>query len=349
MLKNEYYTQDRHGPFEYFELGDFSLESGEVLFEAKLAYAIHGKLNKSKDNAILITTMYSGTSKTIEHYIGKGLALDPATYCIIVANQLGNGLSTSPLNAHESQAMSQFPSLAIGDDIEAQHRLLTERFGINELQLVTGWSMGAQQTYEWAIRYPEMVKRAVPIAGTAKCTPHDRLFVDLFCEALKTDPAWKNGEYKEPHACQNGLRRLAHVVALMGCSAEFYKHKDWQRLGFESLQQCLTDFWEAWFLPMDPNVLLTMAEKWKKSDPSRHCQGDLTKALQRITAKTHVVAFAKDMFIPVEDCRDEQQCIAESELKVLPSSMGHFSMLGCFQEDFLNIDNVYKEILSGNP
>ena len=37
----------------------------------------------------------------------------------------------------------------------AQHRLLTEHFGIQELKLVTGWSMGAQQTYEWAIRYPE--------------------------------------------------------------------------------------------------------------------------------------------------------------------------------------------------
>jgi len=84
-----------------------------------------------------------------------GLALDPAKYCIILPNQLGNGLSTSPQNAHETQAMSRFPKLSIGDDIEAQHRLLIEHFEIKELQLVTGWSMGAQQTYEWAIRYPE--------------------------------------------------------------------------------------------------------------------------------------------------------------------------------------------------
>ncbi|MGZ8200584.1 MAG: alpha/beta fold hydrolase [Methylosarcina sp.] len=348
MLENEFYTQERHGPFEYFELGDFLLESGEVLADAKIAYALHGKLNEAKNNAILMTIMFSGTSKNMEHYIGKDLALDPTKYCIILPNQLGNGLSTSSQNAHESQARSKFPRLSIGDDVEAQHRLLTERFGIKELQLVTGWSMGAQQTYEWAIRYPEMIKRAVPIAGTAKCTPHDRLFVDVFCEALKSDPAWENGEYTEPHACQTGLKRLAQVFALMGCSAEFYKQRYWKRLGFESLQQCLTDFWEAWFLPMDPNVLLKMAEKWKNGDSSARYDGDLVRALKRITAKTHVVAFEQDMFIPVEDCRYEQKCIHGSELKVISSSMGHFSMLGCFEEDFLSIDNVYKEILSHN-
>ena len=31
---------------------------------------------------------------------------------------------------------------------------------MSELALVLGFSMGAQQTYEWAIRYPDVVKRA---------------------------------------------------------------------------------------------------------------------------------------------------------------------------------------------
>jgi len=348
MLENTFYTQERHGPFEYFELGNFLLESGELLTDAKLAYAVHGKLNEAKDNAILMTIMFSGTSKHMEHYIGEGLALDPTKYCIILPNQLGNGLSISPQNANEAHAMSKFPRLSIGDDVEAQYRLLTEYFGINELQLVTGWSMGAQQTYEWAIRYPEMVKRAVPIAGTARCTPHDRLYVDVFCEALKSDPAWDNGEYKAPHACTTGLKRLARVFALMGCCAEFYKDEDWKRIGFESMQQFLTDFWEAWFLPMDPNVLLVLAEKWKNGDSSQAYSGNLEKALQRITAITRVIAFEKDMFVSVEDCKYEQQFITNSELEIIPSSMGHFSMLGCFAEDFSRIDSIYRDILSTN-
>ncbi len=183
MLVNDYYSQDQHGPYSFFELGNFQLESGETLENAKLAYSVHVELNEVKDNTVLFTIMFSGTSKDMEHHIGPGKALDPKNYCIILSNQIGAGLSTSPHNIDSSQSMTGFPDVTIGDDVVAQHRLVTELFGIDVLQLVTGWSMGAQQTYEWAIRFPEMVKRAAPIAGTAKCTPHDALYVDVFSEA----------------------------------------------------------------------------------------------------------------------------------------------------------------------
>jgi homoserine O-acetyltransferase len=60
-----------------------------------------------------------------------------------------------------------------GDDVVAQERLLREHFGIETLQLAVGGSMGAQQTYEWAVRFPDKVLRAAPIAGTAHNTPHE--------------------------------------------------------------------------------------------------------------------------------------------------------------------------------
>jgi homoserine O-acetyltransferase len=345
MLTNEYYTQDQHGPYKFFELGNFQLESGQALKDAKLAYAIHGELNEAKDNAILFTVMFSGTSKNMEHYIGGGKALDPNKYCIILPNQLGGGLSTSPHNIDGPQSMSEFPEISIGDDVVAQHRLLTEQFGIQELQLVAGWSMGAQQTYEWAIRYPDMVKRAAPIAGTAKCTPHDALYVDVFCEALKSDPAWNGGNYADPHACEAGLKRLAHVFALMGLSTEFYKQEQWKSLGFESMQAMLKGFWEGWFLPMDPNALLAQGKKWKTGNSSVHTNGDLAAALKKITAKTYVIAFEEDMFVPVSDCKFEQKLINNSEIKVIPSLMGHFAMLGLNPDDFSVIDQLFLELL----
>jgi len=105
MLENEYYTQEQHGPFEFYALGDFPLQSGEVLKNAHLAYAVHGELNAEKDNAILFTIMFSGTSKNMEHYIGPDKALNPDKYCIILINQLGGGLSTSPNNIDGTQSM----------------------------------------------------------------------------------------------------------------------------------------------------------------------------------------------------------------------------------------------------
>ena len=346
MLNNEYYTEDQHGPYEFYALGDFQLESGEILKNAQLAYSVHGELNEAKDNVILFTIMFSGTSKNMEHYIGSGNALDPDKYCIILPNQLGGGLSTSPHNIDGPQAMAGFPNVSIGDDVVAQHQMLTEHFGIQNLQLVTGWSMGAQQTYEWAIRYPDMVQRAAPIAGTAKCTPHNALYVSVFSEALRSDPALNNGEYPDPYACTLGLKRLAHVFALMGLCAEFYKQEQWKKLGFDSMQEMLEGFWQSWFQPMDPNALLTQAKKWQQGDSSKHTAGNLSQALKSIQAKTYVIAFEKDMFVPVEDCKYEQQHIANSELKIIPSLMGHFAMLGLLEEDFAAVDDAFKALLS---
>ncbi len=346
MLDNQYYTEDQHGPYEFYCLGDFQLESGEILNNAHLAYAVHGKLNEAKDNVILFAIMFSGTSKNMEHYIGPGKALDPDKYCIILPNQLGGGLSTSPHNIDGAQAMGAFPNISIGDDVVAQYKLLTEHFGIQELQLVTGWSMGAQQTYEWAIRYPDMVKRAAPIAGTAQCTSHNDLYVNVFANALKSDPAWNNGDYSDAQACKIGLKRLAHVFALMGLCTKFYKQEQWKRIGFNSKQEMLVGFWEAWFQPMDPNSLLIQANKWRNGDSSKHAGGNLGKALNRIKAKTFVIAFEEDMFVPVEDCKGDQEQISGSELKVIPSMMGHFAMLGLLEEDFLAINSELEKLLS---
>ena len=346
MLENDYYSTDNHGPYEMFDLGDFQLTSGQVLRDAQLAYSVYGELNDDASNAILFTIMFSGTSKNMAHYIGPGKALDPDKYCIILPNQLANGLSTSPHNIDNEQAMENFPPLSIADDVIAQHKLLQEKFRLSQLQLVTGWSMGAQQTLEWAIRYPDMVKRAAPIAGTAQCTPHNSLYVDVFCDALTSDMQFNQGAYSSAHCCEEGLKRLANVFALMGVSQEFYKQHQWKRLGFSSQQECLEKFWQAWFKPMDPNALLAMARKWQAGDSSEHGGGDLESALQRIKATTYMVAFEQDMFVPPADMAYEQQFIANSELKVIPSLMGHFAMLGLFEEDFAAIDSLFAQLLA---
>ena len=196
MIENSYYSQDVHGPYELHDIGNLELEEGGTIRGCKLAYATFGTLNAAKDNAILIPTWYSGTNKIIEQvYIGNGRALDPDKYFIIVVNQIGNGLSTSPHNTPPPAGMANFPHVRIGDDVRAQHKLVTEKFGLKSLALVVGGSMGAQQTYEWAVRYPDMVKRAAPIAGTARNTIHDFLFAETLVEAITSDPGFNKGFY----------------------------------------------------------------------------------------------------------------------------------------------------------
>ena len=129
MIVNSYYSQDIHGPYELHDIGDFAIEEGGTIKNCQLAVATYGKLNAAKDNAILITTWYSGTSKIMSDvYVGEGRALDPNKYFIIIVNQIGNGLSSSPHNADDPIGMANFPKVRIADDVRAQHRLLTENF-----------------------------------------------------------------------------------------------------------------------------------------------------------------------------------------------------------------------------
>jgi homoserine O-acetyltransferase len=344
MSENMFYTAKQHGDFDIYELGDFVLEEGATLRGATLAYTSYGKLNEQADNAIVFPVMFSGTHAAMAPYVGKGLALDPDEYFIVIPNQLGGGLSTSPHNYQGAYQANYFPDITIGDDVKAQHQLL-KHLGVKGIKLVTGWSMGAQQTYEWAVRYPDMVERAAPIGGTAKTTPHGALFVDVFSNALKSDPAWNNGRYQLSSDVEVGLRQMAQVFAMMGASQDFYNNELWRNCGFSSKEDFLKGLWENWFLPMDPNNLLCMAKKWRSGDVSKHSDGNLSAALAKITAKVFVISFEKDMFISATDCIIEQQMISGSELVSIPSPWGHFSMLGVSPDDFLAIDSTLKKLL----
>lgn len=346
MIENEYYSEENLGPHEYLELGDFPLIQGQTLANAKLAYRTHGTLNAAKDNAILFPHMWSGTSKSMETFIGEDRPLDPSKYFIILPGQFGNGFSSSPSNTPAPQNMGAFPNIMIGDDVVVQHRLVTEVFGIEELQLVLGWSMGAEQTYEWAVRYPDMVKRAAPFAGTAKTTPHDYIFVRAHENALKSDPAWNDGFYSSSHAVKVGLRRHAELWSVMGLCPEFYRQETWREIGFSTLDEFLTGFWEAYFLPMDPNNLICMAWKWRHGDVSLHTDGDLAAALGRITAKTFVMPFGNDMFFPPSDCKAEADLIPNSEYRLIDSLWAHFTMFCMNEQDKKAIDANLHDLLA---
>src|ERR1700755_429442 len=162
--------------YEVYDLGDVTLQGGATLRYAKLAYKTYGELNADKSNAIVYPTWYSGRHWDNEWLIGDGMALDPARYFIIVPNMLGNGLSSSPSNTPPPYNGSRFPDVRAQDNVRAQHKLVTEHFGIEQLVAVTGWSMGAGQTFQWGVRYPGMGARILPFCGSAGARRHTLVF-----------------------------------------------------------------------------------------------------------------------------------------------------------------------------
>ncbi len=346
MIENAYYGPEGHGPYEMVDIGDLDLEEGGTLKRCKLAVAVFGKLNAAKDNAILVPTWYSGTSKIIEQVlIGEGRALDPSRYFIMVVNQIGNGLSTSPPYVVDSAG---FPKVRIGDDVRAQHRLVTKTFGLSSLALVVGGSMGAQQTYEWAVRYPDMVKRAAAIAGTARNTEHDINFTETLNEALTSDPGWNGGRYTRSSDVAEGLRRQAKLWTVMGWSTAFFKEGRHRQLGFADIRSFVDEFMCGYFAPMDANNLLAMAWKWQRGDVSRMTNGDLRAALGRIKAKTFVMPISTDMFFPPSDCQAEWRLIPDAEFRPIESIDGHLALFGADPAAIAQIDRHLLDLL-GRP
>ena len=242
--------------------------------------------------------------------------------------------------------MANFPHVRIGDDVRAQHKLLAEKFDIKSLALVVGGSMGAQQTYEWAVRYPDMVKRAAPIAGTAKNTIHDSLFTETLVDAITSDPGFNRGFYASSADVREGLLRHAKMWAVMGWSTEFFQQERHKALGFSSMDDFIVNFMTNYFCVMDPNDLLCMAWKWQRGDVSRHTGGDLRAALGRIKAKTFVMPMSSDMFFPPSDCQAEWRLIPDAEFRPIQTVDGHLALFGADPNAIGQLDKNLSELLA---
>ena len=345
MIDNPYYSHEFHGDYELISIGRLDLEEGGSIPDCQLAVASFGELNQARDNAILIPTWYSGTHQIWRDvYIGPDHALNPERYFIVAINQIGSGLSTSPHNTPDG--MANFPKVRISDDVRAQHRLLTGKFGLASLALVVGGSMGAQQTYEWAVRYPDMVRRAAPIAGTAKSTDHFRVFLDTMADTITSDPALNGGNYRQSSDVAAGLKRHARLWAVMGWSTEFYQQGRPAALGFPTADAFVDNFMAGYFAPMDPNDLLCMAWKCQHNDVSRITRGNLPQALGRIQAKTFVMPVDHDMFFRPRDCEAEQKLIPGSEFRRLHSIDGHLALFGTDPAFLAQVDKHLSELLA---
>jgi homoserine O-acetyltransferase len=332
--------------YETFALGDVVLQSGLTLREAKLAYKTYGTLPPRKDNVIVMPTFYGAQHMQYEPLIGAGKALDPTRYFIVIPNMFGNGLSSSPSNTPPPYDRARFPPVTLYDNVQCQARLLRERFGIDRVALVTGFSMGAQQTFHWGALFPDMVERLLPWCGSAKTSRHNIVFLEGVKAALTADDAWQGGWYETPPT--KGLRAMGRVYAGWIVSQAFYREQAYLQAGAASLEDFLV-LQEGRRLGSDANNLLAMLWSWQQADISANprYQGDLARALRSIKAKAIIMPSQTDLYFTAADSAAEARQIPQAEFRPIPSIWGHLAgSPGANPSDTAFIDQALRELLA---
>ena len=308
---------------EIFGLGPLILQRGLTLPTAHLAYKTYGTLAADKSNVILYPTSYGAHHTDIEWLIGRDRVLDPERYFIVIPNQLGNGLSSSPSNLAEPFGLGRRPIFTHWDNIHAQERLMRERFGITRLALVYGWSMGGQQALHWGAIFPDRVAAICAVCTSARTSPHNKVFLEGIKATLTADGAWRDGRFTERPV--RALRAFGRVYAGWAMSQAFYREELWSKIGFASLEDYLVRAWEGNFLRRNAEDLLSMIDTWTQSDISDNplYGGDLTKALGAIEARSIVMPSTTDLYFTVADSAAETKLMPRAELRPIESIWGH--------------------------
>ena len=309
--------------YEKYELGTVSLLSGEKLDSAFLIYKTYGKLNKNKDNVVVLPTFYTGSHQRNEGFFGIGRAIDPEKHFVVSINMFGNGFSSSPSNTPAPQDGPRFPHISLWDNIACQYKLLTEHLGIDRIALVTGWSMAGCQAYQWAAQYPDFVDAILPFCASAKTSTHNYVFLEGVRAALCADQNWNNGDYDSPPV--NGLKAFARVYAGWAFSQTFYRDSLFQEIGYETMEDLLIDWENDHVENWDANNLLAKLATWQASDISVGplYNGNFKMALKSIRAKTILMPCTQDLYFPPEDNAVEASYIMNAELRPFDSPFGH--------------------------
>lgn len=331
-----------------FRISNFKTESGSILPEARVTYGTYGKLNAARDNAVLLPSHYMANYHGYEWIIGTGKALDPEKLFLVSTELFGNGRSSSPSNTPEPYHGPRFPVMSIRDNIEAVHQLLTDELKITHVRAIIGYSMGAEQAFQWAVSYPAFMDRIVATAGTAKCYGHGFIRLESQISAITADPAFEAGNYKIRPA--RGLEAFGMVWGAWLYSQEWWRRELWRELrGTNTLEQTVDRFRTRFIPTGDANDLILQCRTWQRHDVGKTSGfgGDVEKALKSIRVPVLYMPSETDLYFPVGDARYESAFMANVLFKPIPSLWGHTAGAAATAADGLFLNDQMIAFLGG--
>jgi len=298
---------------QFAELGDFKLDSGEVLRDCRIGYRTFGTLNSNKSNAILFPTWALGTTEQLISSVGPGKMVDSNKYYVILVDALANGVSSSPSNSKLQPRMS-FPKVTIRDMVNTQHELLTKVLHLNHVKAVMGISMGGMQTFQWMVSYPDFMDKGIPVVGSPRVTPYDLVFLRAQMRAITTDPEWNHGNYT------NNPARVAEaefLALILTTPDEFNKHMTREKLAEELDRAKDTK-------GFDSNDKIRQLEAIMALDVSAPFDGSMERAAAAVKARVLVIPSLKDRAVNPHPAMDFAS-LMHAKVLLLESDYGHIA------------------------
>ena len=252
-----------------FLVHNFAFRSGESLAELRLHYTTLGKVQRDAQgrttNAVLILHGTGGSGRQFlapyfaGELFGAGQLLDASRYYLILVDGVGHGKSSKPsdgLHAH-------FPQYDYDDMVALHYKLLNEGLGVNHLRLIFGTSMGCMHSFVWGETYPDFMDALMPLACLpAQIAGRNRVWRKMLMDAIRNDPAWNGGEYKEEP--KDGLLTAEDFLVIAG-GAPLLMQKT---LPTRDAADKYTEDAEKRAVTLDANDLLYQVNASRNYDPS---------------------------------------------------------------------------------
>ena len=342
---------------KYFNIDDsFVLESGRTLEDITVAYETYGELNSDKSNAILVCHALTGDAHAAgwhkgsekpgwwEIVIGPGKVIDSEKYFIICSNVLGGCKGTtgpSSINPKTGKEYAlDFPVITIKDMVDVQKALI-DSFGINQLYAVIGGSMGGMQVLQWIVSYPDMMKKAIPIATTAQSSPQQIAFNEVGRQAIFSDPDWNEGNYygtgKTPRSGLSLARMIAHITYLSDESMYLKFGRDLQdkdEISYDftmdfQVESYLHHQGESFVKRFDANSYLYITKAVDLFDLA--VNNSVIEGLKDVKCKLEVISVDSDWLYPTEQSTDLVAALNANDVEVsfseIKSNYGHDAFL----------------------
>ncbi len=334
------------------------LDCKQTVKDFSLAYETYGKLNKDKDNAILVfhaltgDQYVSGTNPITNKdgwwvtAVGPGKAIDTNKYFVICANVIGGCMGSwgpKEINKKTNEPYGlNFPVITIKDMVKAQEAIL-DHLGIKKLLCATGGSMGGMQLLQFCATFPNRTFSAVPIACSTNHSAQNIALNELARQAIMADPVWEKGKYyKKNIQPKNGLavaRMVGHISYLSekGMQEKFgrkLQEKADYEFSFDAdfqVESYLRHQGFAFVERFDANSILYITRAMDYFDLSKQFKGGLVEAFKNQKTKFLVISFSSDWLYTTKENKDTVIALnsagADVSFAEIKTDKGHDSFL----------------------